>query len=148
MALHVLFIVGYCVMVSLISQLLEYYQFNVIFDCIHNVCSCLVHTCRRDGERWREMERDGDRRMLSSSCHLRMWMGVSKRKPTTSKLLADIPLNKSVLKMTTYYINFRFVTGAIQKYRGHIKTLSMINQHVKTLNILCQINLSIILLWA
>ena len=43
------------------------------------------------------METDGDS----------MWMGVSKRKPTTPKLLADIPLNKSFLKKITYYINFR-----------------------------------------
>ena len=50
-----------------------------------------------------------------------MWMGVSKRKPTTPKLLADIPLNKSFLKKITYYINFRFVTGVIQNYQNIVK---------------------------
>ena len=42
-------------------------------------------------------------------------MGVSKRKPSTPKLLALFPLNKSFLKKITYYINFRFVTGVPKK---------------------------------
>ena len=50
-----------------------------------------------------------------------MWMGVSKRKPNTPKLLADIPLNKSFLKKITFYINFRFVTGVNKKFFKIVK---------------------------
>ena len=64
--------------------------------------------------RWREMETETNAQLIMP---LRMWMCVSKRKPSTSKLLADIPLNKSFLKKITYSINFRFVTGAIQNLK-------------------------------